>query len=398
MSTKRKLIDVIYQSITYVGALLSVFFLGMIIYFIVINGVNLINFDMLTGDYHTSNFNGKPQDNAALNFEMPDYPSNVYVSETYGIALYDDQDRAGDVVIKVYDVHPESPFNNLVDTNNPGETFSLTKDQLMNRIAYEDAQSSLTRFGAAQMINDLESGYTIREVSFSTVGGGIRGSLITTLYLIGITLAIALPIGIFTAIYLNEFAPINKVTSMLRSFIDTLTGVPSIIYGLLGVTLFIPLTVTLDLAQGPNLIAGGMTLSVILLPVIIKTTEESLRVIPNTYRQASLALGANKTQTVFKVVLPNALSGILTATFLAIGRIIGESAALIFVLGTAVKDRVVIDEGATTLAVHIFSMMTDEPANIALSSAIALIILIIVLILNIGVKLTVNQLNKRGGK
>jgi phosphate transport system permease protein len=398
MSTKRKLVDIVYQIITYIGAIMSVFFLGMIIYFIVDNGASLINLDMLTGDYHTSNFNGKPSSDAVLNFDMPDYPSDVYVSETYGIALYDDQDRAGDTVIKVYDIHPDSPFNGLIDTNNEDTEISIKEEQVINRIAYFDGASSLTRFGAARMISDLESGLTIREISFSTIGGGIRGSLITTLYLIGITLLMALPIGIFTAIYLNEFAPINKVTSTLRSFIDTLTGVPSIIYGLLGVTLFIPLTVSLNLSQGPNLIAGGMTLSVILLPVIIKTTEESLRVIPNTYRQASLALGANKTQTVFKVVLPNALSGILTATFLAIGRIIGESAALIFVLGTAVKDRVVVDEGATTLAVHIFSMMTDEPANIALSSAIALIILLIVLTLNVGVKFTMYKLNKRGGK
>jgi phosphate transport system permease protein len=134
-------------------------------------------------------------------------------------------------------------------------------------------------------------------------------------------------------------------------------------------------------------LSGSLTLAVILLPVIIRSTEESLKVVPNDFRYASLALGANRTQTTFKVVLKNALPGMLTATLLAIGRIIGESAALIFAIGTAVKDDITIFGRSTTLAVHIWSLMTDEPANIELASTIALIILMIVLVLNLTVKL-----------
>ncbi|MCK7487785.1 MAG: ABC transporter permease subunit [Bacillus subtilis] len=159
------------------------------------------------------------------------------------------------------------------------------------------------------MIESIEANDSIREIEFQTEGGGIRGSIYTTLILIGLTLMFALPIGVGAAIYLNEYAPINRFTKLLRSLIETLTGVPSIIYGLMGLAIFVPLTVSLTNATGGNLISGAMTLAVILLPIIIRTTEESLKVVPDDFRQASLALGASQTQTTFKVVLPSALAG-----------------------------------------------------------------------------------------
>ena len=219
-----------------------------------------------------------------------------------------------------------------------------------------------------------------------TQGGGIGGSVITTLWLIALTLIIAIPIGVGAALYLNEFAPKNQITKAIRSFIETLTGVPSIIFGLLGVAIFIPLTVALTDATGGNLISGALTLSVILLPVVIRTTEESLKVVPDEFRQGSLALGASRTQTTFKLIVPNALPGILAAILLGIGRIVGESAALIFAIGALVKDDITLTGKSTSLAVHIYSMMTDEPANIELSSTIAIIILAIVLVLNLSIK------------
>jgi len=207
----------------------------------------------------------------------------------------------------------------------------------------------------------------------------------------------ALPIGIGSAMYLNEYAKNNGFTRFIRSMIETLTGVPSIIYGLMGLAIFVPIIVSLTDATGANLISGAMTLTVILLPVIIRTTEESLKVVPDDYRFASLALGASKTQTTFKVVLPNAIPGILTATLLAIGRIIGESAALVFAVGTVIKDEVSLTGQSTSLAVHIWSMMSDEPANIDLSTTIALIILVIVLSLNVIIKFLTRSYMKRYG-
>ncbi|TVP94004.1 MAG: phosphate ABC transporter permease PstA [Acholeplasmatales bacterium] len=399
MYKKRNMLDGLAKGFTYLGALTATFFLGIILYFIMANGLGRFNLALLTSDYHAQYFNGRPlRFEACETCERPDDLSDdILYAPQYGLGLSDTRDRGGNTVIQVTYMHPDSPLHNLVNTNNLNQPVTIAIDTVITRISYTDHPTSLTRRGAASMISDLESGATIYEVSFSTVGGGIRGSLITTLILIGLTLAMVMPLGIATAIYLCELAPINRVTSTLRSLIETLTGVPSIIYGLLGISVFVPLTIRLNLTRGPSLIAGAMTLTVILLPVVIRTTEEALKTIPKDYRLASLALGANTTQTVGKVVLPNAIPGIMTAVFLAIGRIIGESAALIFVLGTAVKDQVRIQENSTSLAVHIWSMMTDEPANIELSSTIALLILIVVLILNIGVKLTVHQLKRKTG-
>lgn len=397
MLRKRKIIDGMAQGLTYLGALSAAFFLGIILYFIISTGLARLNLTLLTSDYHAQYFNGRPlRFEACETCERPiDLLDTIHYSTQLGLGLIDAQDRGGNTVIQVAYMHPDSPLHDLVNTNNLNQAVSITVDTIITRISYTDHPTSLTRRGAASMIADLESGATIYEVSFSTVGGGIRGSLITTLYLIGLTLAMVIPLGIATAVYLTELAPINRITRTLRGLIETLTGVPSIIYGLLGISVFVPLTLRLNLARGPSLIAGAMTLTVILLPVVIRTTEEALKTIPKDYRLASLALGANTTQTVGKVILPNAIPGIMTAVFLSIGRIIGESAALIFVLGTAVKDQVRIRENSTSLAVHIWSMMTDEPANIELSSTIALLILIVVLILNIGVKLTVHQLKRK---
>ena len=277
----------------------------------------------------------------------------------------------------------------IYDKNNEEskEIIGIDKGFLVSKISYYDKNTSLTMYGAESMINDIESTNEIREIVFSSLGGGIRGSIITTLYLISITIIIALPIGISTAIYLNEFSSKNRLTSLLRSLIETLTGVPSIIFGLLGLAVFVPLTIRFSEATSANIVSGSLTLSVILLPIIIKSTEESLKVVPDSFRSASLALGANHTQTTLKVVLPSAFPGIMTGTLLAIGRIIGESAALIFAIGTAVKDDISIFGKSTTLSVHIWSLMKDEPANIELASTIAIVILLIVLTLNIIVKL-----------
>jgi len=261
------------------------------------------------------------------------------------------------------------------------QKLSLDIDYEIVRFAFDDGPSALSIQGAENMINVLETKNDFRELEFSTSGGGIRGSIITTFYLIFLSLLFALPIGVGSALYLNEYAPKNRITNLLRSFIETLTGVPSIIYGLMGLALFVPITIRLTSATGANLLSGALTLTVILLPVIIRTTEESLKVVPDDYRKASLSLGANHTQTTLRIVLPNALPGILTATLLAIGRIIGESAALVFAIGTAIKDDISIFDKSTSLAVHIWSM----------------IILMIVLILNITIKLLSNRFLRKYG-
>ncbi|HKL47597.1 MAG TPA: phosphate ABC transporter permease PstA [Candidatus Izemoplasmatales bacterium] len=382
--------DFLLQVTTYLAASVALIVLSMIFIFVFRNGAGLLNFDLLTSDYHARFYNGGIEEiESQSQTEKPAFLTDTdYYSEKWGIALTDQDDKQGNPVIMISYIADDSPLKQMYDKNNDDNNdFQIQVGQSLSSIKFYDKNSALTIYGAQHMINELDAVDEFREMVFYSLGGGIRGSLITTLYTIGLTLLFALPVGIFTAIYLNEFAKKNKLTQIIRQMIEMLTGVPSIIYGLMGLAVFVPLTVRYTPATSGNILSGSLTLAVILLPVIIRATEESLKVVPDDFRSASLALGANSTQTTFKVVLPSALPGMLTATLLAIGRIIGESAALIFAIGTAVKDDITIFGKSTTLSVHIWSLLTDEPANIELASTIALIILIIVLILNLSVKL-----------
>lgn len=390
MLNKRKFRDRIAQTFTYIAASVSIIALGTIFYLVISRGAGLLSWELITGDYEAQFYNGEMQEEVVFSTTLrPDsLDDDVYYSEKWGIAAKDDKNKENKTIIVVVYVSEDSPLRNMIDKNeNDYENFGIKVGDLITAIKFDDKASALSSWGAEHMINELDASNAFREIVFNTEGGGIRGSIITTLYLIGLTLLFALPIGIFTAIYLNEFAGSNKITNALRSMIEVLTGVPSIIFGLMGLAVFVPLVDKVIGTEGTSIISGALTVAVILLPVIIRSTEESLKVVPDDFRSASLALGANHTQTTFKVVLPSAIPGILTGTLLAIGRIIGESAALIFAVGTLIRDEVSVFTGSTTLSVHIWSLMKDEPANIELASTIAFLILIIVLILNLSVKL-----------
>jgi len=399
MSNRRKAKDLFFQMMTYLASLFSLITLSLIIFYVASNGIKLLNLDLIRNNYQALNYIAelKDDDDYCNCPATKTIPEGVFYSIKWGIALTDDLDLMGKNIVEVYYVHPNSPLLDMVNKGVSSENLRLDENFSIIRIAYNNAPSSLSRFGAERMINEMNLASSFREIEFTTTGGGIRGSIITTLYLIFFTLLFALPIGIGAAVYLNEYAKNNRFTRTVRSLIETLTGVPSIIYGLMGLAVFVPFIVNISSATGGNIISGAMTLAVILLPIVIRTTEESLKVVPDDYRYASLALGASKTQTTFQVILPNAFAGILTATLLAIGRIIGESAALVFAIGTAIKDEVILTQQSTSLAVHIWSMMTDEPANIALSTTIALIILMMVLILNLSIKLISKNFMKRYG-
>ena len=396
----RRLRDFFLNAVTYLSSTASLVALVAILLFIFGKGYKLLNFDLVVENFESQGFVADfyPGFETCGCVAENDLPEGSYYSEKWGIALSDSTDLLGKTVVEVDYVHPDSPFAYLRDKGIGSEPIPLRTDYDIIRIAFETAPTALSRYGAANMIASLDASDSIREIEFETKGGGIRGSILTTLVLIGLTLLFALPIGVGAAVYLNEYAAVGRFSKLLRSFIETLTGVPSIIYGLMGLAVFVPLTVRLTGATGGNLISGAMTLAVILMPVIIRTTEESLKVVPDDFRQASLALGASKTQTTFKVVLPSALPGIMTAVLLAIGRIIGESAALVFAIGTTIKDDVSLTGKSTSLAVHIWAMMTDEPANVELSATIAIIIVVIVVTLNILIKLITNRyLKKRLG-
>lgn len=397
----QKIKDGVVQTITFLLSSVSLFTLSAIVIFIFSTGAPLLNPDLLVYDYTSNTYISEPiLVDGVVQFcdcePTRELDENTYYSTKWGIGLSDEIDVLGKGVVVIEYIHADSPLVQLRNKGVGPEVFRLLDEYYIRRIAFTGSPSALDIYGAESMLDMLDANDTFRELEVITRGGGIRGSVYTTLWLIFLTLLFALPLGIAAAIYLNEYvSKNNKLAKYLRQFIELLTGVPSIIYGLLGLAFFVPIVTSLTEATGPSILSGALTLAIIVLPVIIRTTEESLKVVSDEYRQASYALGASKTQTVFKVILPSATAGILSATLLSIGRIVGESAALIFAIGVIIKDEVSIFGQSTSLAVHIFSMMTDEPANIELSATIALIILFIVLVLNILIKLLTRFLMKK---
>ena len=209
-----------------------------------------------------------------------------------------------------------------------------------------------------------------------SAGGGIWPMLVTTLLTIGLTLLAAVPVGICAAVYLSEYAKQGRLVQLIRFSIECLAGIPSIIYGLFGMLFFVTC-----LRFNYSVLAGILTVSIILLPIIIRTTEEALRTVPVSYREGSLALGATKLETIVKLVVPNALPGILTAVVLSIGRVIGESAALLLTAGTVARIPNDLFQSASTLTVKAYTV-AKETADIEMACAIGCVIIVIVLILN----------------
>ena len=391
--------DAIIRGIIYALGSLGAIILLSIIGYVFSNGAQLVSWDLITGDFRTINTDVYVTEGPG-NYNDVNYNGelDLFYSERWGIGFVNTFNRAGNEAVEIGYVHPDSPFNASLDRNNLDEEGNPRIIEVKAGTTVEKGFTTETvflgRYGAERIAEILNEGQGIREISIQTRGGGIRGSLITTLYLIVITLALAIPIGVSTAIYFNEIAGKNRFTSIIRSMVDLLTGVPSIIYGLLGSALFIPLLNNTVGTSGGSVLSGALTLSVILLPTIIRNTEEALKVIPVELRNGSFALGASKTQTIFKVVLPSSIPGILTGVLLGIGRIIGESAALIFAVGAAVRDEVILTERSTSLAVQIWTVMGGERPNFELASAIAIIILGVVFIMNFLVKLLAKRLSK----
>lgn len=201
-------------------------------------------------------------------------------------------------------------------------------------------------------------------------------ALVTTVYMTAISLVIAVPIGICTAIYLVEYANRgNKLVGIIRLTAETLSGIPSIVYGLFGMLFFVS-----TMGLGFSVLSGALTLSIMILPLIMRTTEEALKSVPDMYREASFGLGAGRLRTVFKVVLPSAVPGILAGAILAIGRIVGETAALIYTAGTVVKIPSNLLDSGRTLSVHMYQLSSEGLyTNQAYATAVVLLVLVILI-------------------
>lgn len=214
-------------------------------------------------------------------------------------------------------------------------------------------------------------------LEYNSENASLMPALINTLIITIFTLVIAVPFGVFAAIYLVEYAKKgSRLVKVIRITTETLQGIPSIIFGLFGLLFF-----STALHWGYSLLSGSMTLVIMILPLIIRTTEEALLGVPDAYREASFGLGAGKLRTVFKVVLPSAIPGILSGVVLATGRIVGETAALIYTAGAVAKVPGSLMGSGRTLAVHMY-VLSSEGLYMDQAYATAVILLVFVLVLN----------------
>ncbi len=211
-------------------------------------------------------------------------------------------------------------------------------------------------------------------LEYTTENVSLLPAIITTLIMTVLALLISAPIGIFTGFYLVEYAKSgNKLVEIIRITTETLSGIPSIVYGLFGLLFFVT-----TLGWGFSIIAGAFTLAIMILPLIIRSTEEALLAVPDLLREASYGLGAGKLRTIFRIVLPSAMPGILAGIILAIGRIVGETAALIYTAGTVAKIPENFFASGRTLAIHMYVLSSEGLyTNQAYATAVVLLIVVI---------------------
>lgn len=213
-------------------------------------------------------------------------------------------------------------------------------------------------------------------LQYTSENASVVPALLNTLVVVALSLAIAVPLGIFSAIYLVEYSKKgNRFVKVVRVTAETLAGIPSIVYGLFGYLLFVT-----TLGFGYSLLAGALTLSIMILPVILRTTEEALQSVPDLYREGSFGLGAGKLRTVFRIVLPSAAPGILAGVILAVGRLVGETAALIFTAGTVAQTPDSLLGSGRTLAVHLYALWNE---GLATEKAYATAVILLVLVAGI---------------
>ena len=220
---------------------------------------------------------------------------------------------------------------------------------------------------------------------------GILPNILNTVYIILVSMDIVLPLGVGAAIYLTEYAKNRKLVAIIELATEILTGIPSIIFGLVGMLFFIQM---MGLKQG--ILAGGLTLVVMILPTIVRTTQESLKTVPQSYREGALGLGAGKWHMIRTVVLPNAVDGIVTGCILAIGRIVGESAALLFTAGFGLVLNGFVESlqsSSATLTVALY-VYASERGETAVAFAIATILMVLTFIINFAANLAAKKLKK----
>ncbi len=387
----RQIKDNIIKALIYAASAFSVVILVIIIGFVLIKGIPRIDMDFLTNSYEDKTTYVTVGEVTAAEAEIED---SKCISETLGVVL-----SVGEEGLVIEKIEKDSLLKNGVDGT--GAVYGLKKDDIITRLGSYNVERELRNGVApeevleesAKAIGDNTGAMKIKVVR---KGGGIVTMVVTTIYMIGLSLVIAGPVGILAAVYLNEYARKGKMMTLIHFAIENLAGIPSIIYGLFGSLVFVQM-----LKMQYSILAGALTVSIILLPTIITTTEETLKTIPKTYRESSLGLGATKLQTITRVVLPNAISGILVAILLSIGRIVGESAALLLTAGTVaqIPSRLFGNSASgATLTIKAYMLMKEEN-DLTTACAIGVILLLIVIVINVSSKLVTKYfLNNKGEK
>lgn len=364
----RKWKDGIIQFAIYCSTIFTIGVLAVILGFILYKGLPGINIKFLTHMWEDK-----------TTFVEVERKNHLQIRQEQGVvnSLGIKIDLTEEGIVTIDKIYKNSVVKEGKDTK--GNTYELKVGDEIGKV--DDIK--LDKMTLEEAVTTLNEGNHTVKLKITRPGGGILPMLVATLYMILLSLAIAAPVGILSAIYLNEYAKQGILLKLIRFAIQNLSGIPSIIYGLFGMLFFVQM-----LNMQYSIFAGACTISIVLLPTIISTTEEALKAIPKTYRESSLGLGATKLQTNYKIVLPNALPGILVAVLLSIGRIVGESAALILTAGTVAQIPTALtgsEAGASTLTVKLYWIL-KETGDMQSACAIAIVLLALIILLNIASK------------
>ena len=379
---KRRMSDMLVTALIWISSAASAGILFMIVGFIFSNGWSLISSEFLIRDANdTVRFVHFESDVAATSHIEGDF----LVIDQIGLTFELDEDNG----IRVNDITSHSPGRRAVD--NADQIFPIRRGQVLEGVNGFRVNAH-TDFAELAAEFDGNTAFSLR---VRQLGGGVFPMMVSTVMLIFTTLAIAAPIGILAAIYMVEYAKQGRIINTIRFAIEILSGLPSVVHGLFGMLFF-----TRMMGLGTSILSGALTMTILLLPIMIRATEEALKTVSISYREASFGLGANKIQTIRKVILPSALPGITVGIILSIGRIVGESAALLFTVGTFARlpmnpatGNLSIFETGATMTLRAF-IEVQEFGNVEMASAIGIVILIIVFTLNLFSKLITKKFGK----
>lgn len=355
MNRKVKIENTFFKSLMIISAVIVVALLGLVIGYVVYQGIGLIDIHFLTGNF-----------DAETKYVDIVTGDNGFLADV-GIVKYDTKKY-----LEITKIDKDSPLRSA-KTNN-GELYPLKSGDIFRKIEKENTVDM-----SVETYYDIEKSIppvTSLRIKITRPGEGIFPLAVNTLFMIILSLLFSLPISICSAIFLAEYAKKGKVLELIRFTISSLAGIPSIVFGLFGMLAFVKVA-----NLGYSLLSGSLTLSIVILPTVIGQTEEAIKRVPLSFKEGSLALGATKLQTIFRVIIPNSISGILVGVLLGVGRIVSESAALLLTAGTVAALAGSLSNSASTLTVKAYAI-AKETGDIKLACAIGIVTIVLIILVN----------------